>query len=125
MELSNENINRIIKAIGIEIAQKRDKLGISQNELSKSMGMSVNTISNIERGEHPGHIDNIIKLCYYLDISIDPLITGIKEYDMPIFSGEFSKYKCSFEKLSPQLKRVVLKTTMTLVDELANYDERK
>jgi len=39
---------------------------MTQPELAKVMGIAVNTIGNIERGEHPGYIDKIIMLCYYL-----------------------------------------------------------
>ena len=125
MELSKEQVKKIIKAIGNEIADKRKQLGMTQPELAKVMGIAVNTIGNIERGEHPGYIDKIIMLCYYLDISVDPLIMGIKDYDMPISSKEFSEYKDGFDKLTPEAKKVVLKTTMTLVKELADYDRHK
>ena len=125
MELSKEQVKRIIKAIGNEIADKRKQLGMTQPELAKVMGIAVNTIGNIERGDHPGYIDKIIMLCYYLDISVDPLITGFKNYDMPLFSKEFNEYKDGFDKLSPEAKKVVMKTTMTLVSELAEYDRYK
>jgi len=125
MNRSKEQIDKIIKAIGKEIADKRKQLGMTQPELAKVIGIAVNTIGNIERGDHPGYIDKIIMLCYYINISIDPLITGIKDYDMPIFNKEYSEYINWFGKLSPEAKKVVIKTTMTLVNELTDYNQHK
>jgi len=42
-------------------------INMTQPELAKVIGIAVNTIGNIERGDHPGYIDKIIMLCYYIN----------------------------------------------------------
>ena len=61
-----------------DLAFFRKKFGVSQKKLAEYCGVSVNTISSIERGEFLPRIDLAIKLCHAFGI---PEIRLLFSYD--------------------------------------------
>jgi transcriptional regulator with XRE-family HTH domain len=67
----------IYKRIGLEVAQRRKGLGVTQKDLSGAIGISRAAVANIERGDQRVFFDQIVAICSYLGIkSIDELLSA-------------------------------------------------
>lgn len=61
--------------IGKNIKKYREKLGISQDKLSKLAGITLHTITKIESGATPDpRIETVKKIAKALNVSLDDLI---------------------------------------------------
>ena len=57
------------------VKKLRKKKGISQDRLSKSADLSINTIVNVELGINPNPtIETLLKIAKSLDVGVDDLI---------------------------------------------------
>lgn len=66
---------RRLSTIANKIRQRRKKLGLSQDKLSKLAGVAYNTIVKIESGENPNPtLDTLQKIAKALNISIKKLL---------------------------------------------------
>lgn len=63
-------------AIGKRIQNIRKHKGYTQEQLADLMNVSVQMISNLERGNKAIRIDNLINLSRILEISTDYILTG-------------------------------------------------
>lgn len=72
-----------LKEIGKRIQNRRKQLGFTQEHLADEMNVSVQMVSNLERGNKSIRIDNLIRLCQLLSVSTDYILTG-KENDSDI-----------------------------------------
>lgn len=62
--------------IGKRIQQRRKQLSLTQEQVAEMMNVSVQMISNLERGNKAIRIDNLINLCSILSVSTDYILTG-------------------------------------------------
>ena len=62
--------------IGKRIQQRRKQLSLTQEQVAEMMNVSVQMISNLERGNKAIRIDNLINLCSILNVSTDYILTG-------------------------------------------------
>ena len=65
-----------LKEIGVRIAERRKELKLTQEQTAERMNVSIQMISNIERGNKAIKIDNLLKLCDILKTSTDYILTG-------------------------------------------------
>lgn len=65
-----------LKQIGIRIVERRKELKLTQEQVAERMNVSIQMISNIERGNKAIKIDNLLKLCDILKTSTDYILTG-------------------------------------------------
>lgn len=65
-----------LKKIGVRIANRRKELKFTQEQIAERMNVSIQMISNIERGNKAIKIDNLLKLCDTLQTSTDYILTG-------------------------------------------------
>lgn len=65
-----------LKEIGIRIVGRRKELKLTQEQVAERMNVSIQMISNIERGNKAIKIDNLLKLCNILKTSTDYILTG-------------------------------------------------
>ena len=65
-----------LSEIGMRISERRKQLGFTQEQLSAWMDVSVQMISNLERGNKAIKIDNLVKLSRILKVSTDYILTG-------------------------------------------------
>lgn len=68
------NVNLI--EIGKRIQNLRKQKGYTQEQLAEMMNVSIQMISNLERGNKAIRIDNLISLSKILNISTDYILTG-------------------------------------------------
>ena len=62
--------------IGKRIQTRRKQLMFTQEQLAEMMNVSIQMVSNLERGNKAIRIDNLINLSKILDISTDYILTG-------------------------------------------------
>ena len=67
--------------LGCAIAYYRKRQGITQEQLADMMNVSIQMVSNLERGNKAIRIDNLINLSQILDISTDYILTGKETVD--------------------------------------------
>ncbi len=78
--------------IGNRISKRRKHLGLTQEALAEKMNVSVQMISNLERGNKAIKIENLIKISDILNVSTDYILKGeIIDRDMKSFAESFSK----------------------------------
>lgn len=70
-----------LKSMGKRIQSRRKQQGYTQEQLAELMNVSVQMVSNLERGNKAIRIDNLIKLSSILNTSTDYFLTGKKNAD--------------------------------------------
>lgn len=70
-----------LNGIGKRIQERRKQLGFTQEHLAEMMNVSIQMVSNLERGNKAIRIDNLINLSQILDISTDYILTGKETAD--------------------------------------------
>ncbi len=69
--------------MGERISQKRKEKNLTQERLAEKVGVSLQTVSNIECGKKAARPENIAKICVALDVTADFILLGKKsEEDM-------------------------------------------
>lgn len=63
-------------AIGKRIQNRRKQLGYTQEQLAEMMNVSIQMVSNLERGNKAIRIDNLVNLSQIRNISTDYILTG-------------------------------------------------
>ena len=63
-------------SIGKRIQNRRKQLMFTQERLAEMMNVSIQMVSNLERGNKAIRIDNLLNLSQILDISTDYILTG-------------------------------------------------
>ena len=62
--------------IGKRIQGRRKQMGLTQEQLADKMDVSIQMVSNLERGNKSIRIENLIRLSEILNISTDYILTG-------------------------------------------------
>jgi len=70
-----------LTAIGKRIQSRRKQLMLTQEQLAEMMNVSIQMVSNLERGNKAIRIDNLVNLSRILDISTDYILTGKETTD--------------------------------------------
>nr|MBQ8244022.1 helix-turn-helix transcriptional regulator [Oscillospiraceae bacterium] len=65
-----------LENMGLRIAQRRKELHWTQEQLAEKMGVSLQTVSNIELGKKAVRPKNLANLCMYMDVSADYILYG-------------------------------------------------
>lgn len=69
--------DKLLAEIGARIFEVRKKRRITQEELAEKMDVSIQMISNLERGKKAVRPENIVKLCEVLSVSADYILLGV------------------------------------------------
>lgn len=81
-----------LKAIGNRISTRRKQLNYTQEQIAERMDVSVQMVSNLERGNKAIKIDNLIKISEILNVSTDYILTGkYTNKDIDIALNRFAK----------------------------------
>lgn len=85
-----------LKRIGQRIYERRRELRYTQEQLAEKMDVSVQMVSNLERGNKAIKIDNLVALSEILNVSTDYILTGRRS---PEAEGDLlNKINCLDEK---------------------------
>lgn len=78
--------------IGRRIQNRRKQKGYTQEQLAEMMNVSIQMISNLERGNKAIRIDNLVNLSQILDISTDYILTGRETaHDIQSLTGQIAQ----------------------------------
>lgn len=92
---------KLLCEMGCRIAERRKKMGLSQEELAEKADVSAQMLSTAERGTKALRPENLLKLSKALEVSADYLLTGdINQYDFDIITNKISH-------LSPEKIRII------------------
>ena len=72
-----------LNGIGKRIQDRRKQQGYTQEKIAEMMNVSIQMVSNLERGNKAIRIDNLINLSQILNISTDYILTGNSNYIEP------------------------------------------
>ena len=62
------------KALGKRIQQRRQQLGLSQNDAAEKLDLSTSFFSRVERGEKVASLETLIKIANFFEFSLDFLL---------------------------------------------------
>ncbi len=68
--------NEELKTIGSRILKCRRMASMTQEQLAEQMDVSIQMISNLERGNKEIKISNLVKLASILNVTTDYILTG-------------------------------------------------
>ena len=69
----------LLKQIGARVRSQRELLGFTRDELSESLGVSVNFCSDIELGKKGMSLETLAKTAHTLNVSVDFIVFGKSE----------------------------------------------
>ena len=90
-----------LKQIGKRIQACRRQRGYTQEQIADMMDVSIQMVSNLERGNKAIRIENLINLCQILNVSTDYILTGKENHPKNELLTE------KFAQLSPKAKQLV------------------
>ena len=98
----SNNMNEVdLIAIGKRIQKLRKQRGYTQEDLAEMMNVSIQMISNLERGMKAIRIDNLINLSRILDVSTDYILTGKETTE------DISALTAHISNLSPKDRKTI------------------
>ena len=62
--------------MGLRIAERRKAMQLTQEKLAEKMGISLQSVSNIELGKKGIRPENLANLCVHLDTTADYILFG-------------------------------------------------
>ncbi len=89
--------NEFTKNLGDALQKRRVEMGITQEQLSEEIGLSIYQIGRIERGVHAPNLRQIISWSRYLHFSLDALFNTFPNIDDESFS-----LLCKFSQLASE-----------------------
>ena len=69
-------MNNLLRDMGKRICERRRSLGYTQEQVAELMDVSIQMVSNLERGNKAIKIENLLKISKILMVSTDYLLTG-------------------------------------------------
>lgn len=90
-----------LSEIGKRIQNRRKQLNLTQEQIAEKMNVSIQMVSNLERGNKAIRIDNLIKLSQILNVSTDYILTG-KET-----SNDIGELAIQISKLSDKERKMI------------------
>ena len=85
-------VKQELENIGKRISERRKQMGLTQEKLAEQMDVSIQMISNLERGVKAIRIDNLVRLSQILKVSTDYILTGTQtEKDVDSLAGQIAQ----------------------------------
>lgn len=101
----------MLMEIGKRIQKCRKQLGFTQEQLAEKMNVSIQMISNLERGMKAIRIDNLVNLSRILHVSTDYILTGTDT------SGDLQGISASVAQLTPKDREMIRMITEYCLDK--------
>ena len=97
--------------MGVRIAQRRKELHLTQEQLAEKMGVSLQTISNIELGKKAIRPQNLVNLCSHLEVTSDYILYGMRN------DQQMKDVNAKLASLEPKAYRAVQELINLLYDK--------
>ena len=85
------------------IKKFRKEHSFTQEQLADLMNVSIQMVSNLERGNKAIRIDNLINLCRILHVSTDYILTGKETVNLDVLSGRLARLSDTDQKMIEML----------------------
>ena len=95
--------------IGKRIAQKREKLHLTQSQLAEMVNISDRHVSSIETGKSPSSLPVFTDIAIVLDTTLDYLVLGKPEPKFAMLSNELYEKISNFSKEQIELLNLFIK----------------
>lgn len=95
----------IDKRIGKRIKERREQLGMTQEQLAEKLGLATNYISTIERGTSFPRCEKLILLLNGLETSADAIFCDVLDHST---SSRASALSEKIESLTPDAQKRIL-----------------
>ena len=105
--------------VGKRIQEYREKSGISQEDMADKIGLSVTSISNIERGRNFPTFENFIKICNAINVSTDLLLSDVVN---AAYTAKASELSARLEKLKPSDRQHIMTVLDSMIQSLTDND---
>ena len=93
-----------LEEIGKRISERRKLMRLTQEQLAEQMEVSIQMISNLERGMKAIRIDNLIRASQILGVSTDYILTGQQtDHDINSLAEQISLLKEDRRKIVEML----------------------
>ena len=69
-----------LEDIGTRLREERDRVGISQRELARRIGLSASMISQIESGQSKPSVSTLYAIVTELGVSVDDIFRGHEDH---------------------------------------------
>lgn len=116
------------KYIGNQIKVFRKSTGLTQDELAQKLNTTKQTISRYEKGDRKANQDMLFSLCDIFGVSIDDFFPSTNENSTtPTASPDLLIQQITDKvvQLTPDNKKIVLRTSEELLKEQKNEEETK
>lgn len=94
------------KTVGENLKKVCKIKGVKNIDIAAYMGVSTGCVSNWLRGTNSFDIDNLYKLCQYLDVSLDQIF-GIKPIVVGILNSEENEVITAYRNASDDEKAMI------------------
>lgn len=113
--------------IGNKIKEYRKINNWTQTDLAEKIGIGKTTIGNYEKGYRSPKKDTMFDIANVFGVSIDDLFPSIRKTDTPTASPDLLTQQITDKvvQLSPENKKIVLRTSEDLLNEQKNEEETK
>lgn len=99
--------------IGKRLKEARKKKGLTQEQLSEKMGVSIAYLSKVETGKIHINLERLSEICSILDVTEGEILNGVSNHSEKYLHSEFNELlrKCSpkNQKLAYQILQVISK----------------
>ena len=106
--------------LGEQIKRCREKRGFTQEQLAEKIGVSIETISNIERGIKMPRLQNFVAIANQLGVSADELLQDELDYG---FIAEANALSKKLEKLQRADRKRILEIINFLIVQAGGKSE--
>lgn len=80
MHMKKDTVEReLMQKLGTRVANLREEAGLNQVQLGEVIGMSLSSVSAIERGVRGCSYKTLINLSNYFNVTIDYIVSGHEE----------------------------------------------
>ena len=104
----------IDKRPGLRIKEHRERLGLTQDEFAEKVGLAVNYISRIERGEAFPRYENMISIINGLEVSADAIFCDVLDHSTIYTTSELSR---KMSQLPASDQQRILQVVALLVEQ--------
>jgi len=88
-QLDRDTMDDFAKRFGENLARRRKRVGLSQEQLSVRASLHRTAVGQLERGERVARMDTFIKLVGALGIPAEDLLEGLKWSPGEMTAGKF------------------------------------
>lgn len=93
-----------IMSVAENIKEYRNKRGLNQYEFAEKLGISPQAVSKWECGQSCPSIENLCMISEILDVSIDELVGGRKDYEQTMIGIDGGGTKTEFSSVYGERK---------------------